>query len=137
MDYETVNEQILNLAWDLRTADDATVADHQARLRLMAEQITDDLWRRRALQRVNKLPELIRGPQPGKSPEYSQAVSLVGRAHGLEGPTDERIAELKRTKRMVADLARQAPRNEYMTIMRMNSSLVRLIEWLESADSEA
>jgi hypothetical protein len=131
VNYEIIDAEVVHLIYELQTADDETIASHQARLRAMAEQIPDDLWRRRALQRVGTLPELIR-PRLGTSPQYSQAVTLVGRAHGLEGPVDERIAEVKRTKRLVAELARQAPRHEYMTIMRMNSSLVRMIERLES-----
>jgi hypothetical protein len=132
MDYETIDAEVADLVYQLQTADQETIAAHQTRLRAMAGQIADELWRRRALQRVDKLPELIR-PRPGTSPEYSRAVTLVGRAHGLEGPVEARIAELERTKQLVAELARQAPPGEYLTIMRMNGSLVRMIERLESS----
>lgn len=133
MDYDTIDAEVRQLIYELLDADDEVIASHQARLRVMAEQIPDDLWRRRALQRVGTLPALIR-PNLGTSPQYSEAVTIVGRAHGLQGPADERLAELRRTKSRVAELARQAPRDEYMTIMRMNSSLKRLIQRLESSD---
>lgn len=131
MDYETIRAEVVELSYRLWDADDETIAEHQARLQALAEQIPDELWRRRALQRVRKLPQLVR-PRLGSSPQYSQAVTLVGRAHGLEGPVEARIAELDRTMTQVAELARQAPRSEYMAILRMNSSLKRLIAHLAS-----
>lgn len=133
MDYDAIHDEIIELRYRLWDADEETIAAHQTRLRAMAEQIPDDLWRRRALQRIGTLPELIR-PNLGTSPQYSEAVTIVSRAHGFEGPVEERLAELKRTKTRVAELARQAPRDEYMTIMRMNSSLKRLIQRIEASD---
>ncbi len=129
MDYETIDAELQELTFTLRGADEAVVKANMTRLRGMAEQISDDQWRRRALQRIEKLPALIAGPQPGKSPQYSEAVILVARVHGDERPLPERIAEAERTKAKVAELARQAHSDERMTILRMNSSIARLIEY--------
>jgi hypothetical protein len=128
MNYEAIDVQLQELAFTLRGAARTTVDAEMARLRRIAMQITDDLWRTRALQRVEELPDLVRGPPLGNSAQYSQAVSLVGRVHGFKGSSDERIAEADRVSRVVAGLADQAPPDERVPIRRMNSSLLRLIE---------
>lgn len=65
-----------------------------------------------------------------RSSQYRQAVALVSRVHGWQGQDAERMAEAERVSWIIADLARQAPVEEALTIKRMNSSLARLIEAL-------
>jgi hypothetical protein len=77
--------------------------------------------------------ELSGGPKPGTSPEYWRAASLVTEVVNGKGSPAERIAHAERAKAEIAALSRQAPRRESMTILRMNSGLVRLIERLRSA----
>jgi len=134
MDYETIEDEIQDLIWDLHDADQATIASHMDRLRTKAEQITDDLWRRRALKRIESLPRLIAGPPLGKSPEYSQAVRLAAQVHGATGSIEERIAHAEHTATAIAELARQAPVNEYMAIKRMNGSIARILAALRRGE---
>ncbi|MGW6200642.1 hypothetical protein ACWF0M_31155 [Kribbella sp. NPDC055110] len=136
VDFDAVDGQIRELSASLRGADEAAVSAEVERLKALAEQIADERSRRLALIRVEKLPALIRGPQPGTSPQYWRAASVVAQAISDKGSAGERIAHAERAKAEVAELSRQAPRRESMTILRMNSSLVRLIQRLrlEGAD---
>ncbi|HZX05042.1 hypothetical protein [Kribbella sp.] len=136
VDYDTVDAQVLALADSLSEADDATVAAEVARLKALAEQIPDEDDRRLAVIRVQKLPELIRGPQPGTSSQYWRAASLVTQAVNDNGSTADRIAHAERAKSEIAALSEQAPVRESMTILRMNSTLVRLIERLRNDGAE-
>ncbi|MFD3403488.1 hypothetical protein ACFWUU_22580 [Kribbella sp. NPDC058693] len=130
MDYEAFDAQLLELADSLRGADEPTVAAEIVRLKALAGQIADERSRRLALIRAEKLPEFISGPKPGTSPQYLRASTLLGQALADKGSPLERIAHAERVKTEIAALSRQAPRRESMTILRMNSSLVRLIERL-------
>ncbi len=126
--YDDVDAQVLDLADSLHEADEATVAAEVARLKALAEQIADERDRRLALIRAEKLPELIRGPRPGTSPEYWSAARLVTQVVNDKGTRAEQIDHAERAIREIGVLARQAPRREFRTILRMNSTLKRLIE---------
>ncbi|MGW7682093.1 hypothetical protein ACWGID_15215 [Kribbella sp. NPDC054772] len=128
MDFDTVDAQVIALAESLREADEATVAAEVARLKALAEQIDDERSRRLALIRAQKLPELISGPKAGTSPEYWRAASLVTQVVNDSGSPADQIAHAERAIREIGTLARQAPRREFRTILRMNSTLKRLIE---------
>lgn len=136
--YDDVDAQVLDLADELQDADEATVAAEVARLTALAEQIEDESSRRRAVIRAEKLPELIRGPQPGTSSEYWRAAALVTQVVNDEGTSTEQITHAERAITEIGALARQAPRHEFRTILRMNSTLKRLIERRrrEGPDSE-
>ena len=45
-----------------------------------------------------------------------------------KGTRDEQIDHAERAIREIGDLARQAPQREFRTILRMNSTLKRLIQ---------
>ncbi|MER7247941.1 hypothetical protein [Kribbella sp. NPDC000426] len=137
MDYDAFDAQLLELADSLRGADEATIAAETARMKALAEQIPDERSRGHALIRASKLPDLITGPKPGTSPQYRRASALVAQVLIYEGSPAERIAHAQRAKSEIGELSRQAPRRESMTILRMNSTLVRYIERLrdDSPDS--
>lgn len=130
MDFEAFDAQVLELADSLQGADEATVAAEVVRLKALAGQIADERSRRLALIRAEKLPELISGPKPGTSPQYWQAARLVTQVVNDKRSAADRIAHAERAKSDIAALSRQAPVRESMTILRMNSTLVRLIERL-------
>ena len=136
VDFDAVDGQIRELSKSLRGADEATVSAEVERLKALAEQIADERSRRLALIRVEKLPQLIRGPRPGTSPEYWRAARLVTDVVNGKGSAAERIAHAERAKTEIAELSRQAPQRESMTILRMNSSLVRLIQRLRSEGAD-
>jgi|SRR6266508_1520717 hypothetical protein len=134
MDYDTIEDEIQDLIWDLQDADQATIAGHVGRLRAKAVHITDDRWRQNALERIDALPRLVAGPPLGRSPQYSQAVRLAAQVHGATGSIEERIAAAERTATEIAELARRAPADEYMVIKRMNSSIARIIDALRRGE---
>ncbi|MET7282220.1 hypothetical protein ABZS29_28575 [Kribbella sp. NPDC005582] len=127
MDYEALNAEVLLLSDRLHDADETTVAAEVERLTALAAQIPDDFSRMRAMARVARLPELIWGPAVGQSEQYEEAVHLVGSAMSAEGTTDERIAFAEEVATKIANLAEAAPPRESGTILRMNSSVARLI----------
>jgi hypothetical protein len=133
--YDDVEKQLLALADSLRGADEATVAAEVARLTALAEQIEDGRSRRLAVIRAGKLPELVNGAQPGGSPQFERASTLVAQVLGSKGSPAERIAHAERAKAEIAVLSEQAPVRESMTIRRMNSTLVRLIERVRTEGS--
>jgi hypothetical protein len=137
VDYDAFDAQLIELADSLRGADEATVAAEVARMKAMAEQITDERSRDLALIRAGKLPELISGPQPGTSPQYWRASTLLTQVINNPGSAADQIDHAERTITEIGALARQAPRREFRTILRMNSTLKRLIERRrnEGADS--
>ena len=128
VDYDAADAQVLALADSLSDADDAEVAAEVARLKVLAEQIPDEADRRLAVIRVEKLPELIRGPQPGTSPQFQRAASLVAQVVNDERSAAEQIEHAERVIPEIGTLAREAPPREFRTILRMNSTLKRLIE---------
>ncbi|MFI5697522.1 hypothetical protein ACIA58_37035 [Kribbella sp. NPDC051586] len=128
VDYDSVDAQVRELADSLRDADEATVAAEVTRLTALAEQIADERSRNLAVIRAGKLPELIRGPQPGTSPQYERAASLVTQVVNDQGPAADQIDHAERAITEIGALARQAPPRELRTILRMNSTLKRLIE---------
>lgn len=130
MDYQTVDTQVRALSDSLRGADQATIAAEVDRLKNLAALIPDDLWRARALARAERLPEMVTGPPAGTSEQFERAVQLQGQAASAQGSTQERIAVAEAAIRAIAELADQAPAREAGTILRMNSSLARLIEEL-------
>jgi hypothetical protein len=130
VDYDQVEAELRRLADDLYGAGPATVAAETARLRGLAEQIPDDLWRRRAIVRAEQLPALVAGPVGGSSEQFRQAERLVGEAIGGQGPAGRRIADVERIIQQIGELAAQAPAAESTAILRMNSPLARLIEHL-------
>lgn len=130
MDYETVDTQVRELSDSLRGADRETIAAEVDRLKNLAALIPDDLWRARALARAERLPELITGPSAGTSEQFERAVQLQGEAANAQGSPQERIAAAESAIRAITELADQAPAQESGTILRMNSSLARLIEEL-------
>lgn len=132
MDYHTISAEVRRLSYALEGAGDAAVAAEQTRLREQAAQIVDERSRRSALARVDALPRLIGGPHPGNSPQYQEASSLAGRAHGLTGSPAEQIAEAGRIHDRIAELAAEVPPDESTTILRMNSSIARMIEDLKA-----
>lgn len=135
-DFERVDAEVRDLALRLNGADPAVVAAESARLRGLAEQIEDDLWRRRAISRAERLPVLAGGPQGGSSAEFRSAEALVARGMSLQTPAPQRLAELRRLSEQVAVLARQAPARESGAILRMNNTLNRLISRLEASDDQ-
>ncbi|GAA1586514.1 MULTISPECIES: hypothetical protein [Kribbella] len=128
VDYDTVDTQVRALADSLGEADEATVAAEVSRLKALAEKIADEDDRRMAVIRVEKLPELISGPQPGTSPQYWRAASLVTQVINDKGTPAEQIEHAERAVSEIGTLARSAPEREFRTILRMNSTLKRLIE---------
>jgi hypothetical protein len=132
VDFDAFDAQLLELADSLQGADEATVAAEVVRMKALAEQIADDRSRRLALIRAEKLPEFVNGAQPGTSPEFERASTLVAQVLGDKGSSAERIAHAERAKAEIAALSQQAPPRESMTILRMNSTLVRLIERLRN-----
>jgi hypothetical protein len=137
MDYDTVDAEVRELAHRLSDPDDPALATETERLTALAEQIEDDVWRQRALARVRRLPDLVAGPQTGASPQYAEASALVADAIAATGSPAERIAEAERTAAAVAALADHAPVRESLTILRMNSTLARLIEELRIEEQRA
>jgi hypothetical protein len=131
VDYDTFDAQLLQLADSLRGSDEATIAAEIVRMKPLAEQIEDERDRRLALIRVDKLPELVNGAQPGTSPEFNRATTLVGQVLADKSSPTERIAHAERAKAEIAALSKQAPPRESMTILRMNSTLTRWIERLQ------
>ncbi|WP_328993975.1 hypothetical protein OG394_06305 [Kribbella sp. NBC_01245] len=132
MDFDTVDAQVRELSDALQGADPATVAGEMSRLQELAALIPDELWRTRAMARINRLPELISGPAAGTSEQFERAVQVHGRAMSAQGSADQRIAVAESAVREIATLAGQAPDRESGTILRMNSSLARLIEELRT-----
>jgi hypothetical protein len=131
VDYDTVDAQVRELSDSLQGADHATVAAEVSRLRGLAAQIPDKLWRARAMARADRLPELISGAPAGGSEQFKRATQLVGEVMGAQGSPDKRIAAAEVAIREIATLADQAPAEESGTILRMNSSLARLVEELQ------
>jgi hypothetical protein len=129
VDFETVEAELQRQINGLRGADTATIQAESARLRRLAEQIDDQLWRRRAIQRAEQLPSLVAGPTGGSSEQYREAEQLLGRGLSTrEGvSTQDRIAELESITAQIARLSAQAPYTEAGAILRMNSALARLI----------
>jgi hypothetical protein len=136
VDFDAFDAQLLALADSLQGADEATVAAEVVRMKAVAEQIEDDRSRRLALIRAEKLPEFVGGAQPGTSPQFERASTLVAQVLADEGTPAERIAHAERAKAEIATLSEQAPPRESMTILRMNSTVVRLIERLRSEGSD-
>ncbi|WP_427889259.1 hypothetical protein ACQHIV_38480 [Kribbella sp. GL6] len=128
VDFETFDAQLLELADSLQGADETTVAAEAVRMKALAEQIEDEQSRRLALIRAEKLPEFVRGPQPGTSPQYWRAASLVTQVINDKGTPAEQIDHAQRAVAEIGTLARAAPEREFRTILRMNSTLKRLIE---------
>lgn len=128
MDFDDFDAQLLELADSLEGADEATIAGEIVRLKALAAQIPDERSRRLALIRAEKLPEFVNGAQPGRSPQFERASTLVAQVLVDKGSPAERIAHAERAKAEIAALSEQAPARESMTILRMNSTLVRLIE---------
>lgn len=128
VEYDDVDAQVLDLADSLQGADESTVAAEVARLKALAEQIADERDRELALIRVQKLPDLIRGPQPGASPEYWRASTVLAQVINDKGSPVEQIAHAERAIAEIGELSRQAPLRESRTILRMNSTLKRLID---------
>ncbi|MGZ0151343.1 hypothetical protein ACXJJ3_30110 [Kribbella sp. WER1] len=128
--YEAVSAEVNSVADSLRGADKATVAAEMGRLEALAERIPDEGSRRTALIRVRKLPTLVEGPKAPTSPEFRRAAALQAQVLVDKGTPAERIAHAERVKREIGELSRQAPVRESMTILRLNSLLVRLIERL-------
>lgn len=132
--FERVDAEVRDLALRLNGADPAVVAAESTRLRGLAEQIDDDLWRGRAISRAERLPALAGGPHGGSSPEFRSAEALVARGMSLPAAAADRLAELRSLSEQVAVLARQAPAQESGAILRMNNTLLRLISQLEADD---
>lgn len=132
MDFDTFDDRLLELADSLRGADEATVAAEAERMKELAEQIPDEQDRQLALIRVGKLDELIHGPKAPASPEYARASSLLAQVLRKQGTVAERIAHAERVKTEIAELSKQAPPRESMTILRLNSTIVRWIERLQN-----
>jgi hypothetical protein len=132
VDFDTFDAQLLELADSLRGADEATMAAEIVRMKALAEQIEDERDRRLAMIRVDKLPELANGAQPGTSPQYWAAARLLAQAISDKGSPAERIAHAERAKTEIAALSKQAPVRESMTILKMNSTLARWIERLRN-----
>jgi hypothetical protein len=135
-DFERVDAEVRDLALRLNGADPAVIAAESARLRGLAEQIEDDLWRSRAISRAERLPVLASGPQGGSSPQFRSAEALVAQGMSLQTPPAERLTELRRLSEHVAVLAQQAPPRESGAILRMNNSLLRQISQLEAVDDD-
>jgi hypothetical protein len=132
VNFDAVEAQVRELSVSLRGADEATVAAEVARLKELASRITDEQSRSLALIRAEKLPEFISGPKPGTSPQYWRAAELVTEVVNSKGSPADRIAAAEQAKSEIAALSKQAPQRESMTILRMNSTLVRLIERLHN-----
>jgi hypothetical protein len=128
VDYDAFDAQLLELADSLQGADEATVAAEVARMKALAEQISDERSRGHALIRAGKLPELINGPKPGTSPQYWRATTLMAQVINDEGSSSDQIEHAERVITEIGALARQAPPREFRTILRMNSTLKRLID---------
>jgi hypothetical protein len=134
--YEAIDAEVRRLTTALRDAPESAVAAEQDRLRQRAAEITTDLWRSRALRRIDELARLVAKPGIGSSPEYRQANALAGRvlAQTHDDPAG-RIAEAEQAIAEIDELARHAPGEESMVIRRLNSPLLRLVEQLRLGGS--
>jgi hypothetical protein len=135
-DFERVDAEVRQAALNLTGADPAVIAAESDRLRALAEQIDDEVWRRRAVSRAERLPRLAAGPRGGSSPEFRAAEQLVAQGMSLQTPVPERLAELRRLSEQVGVLANQAPALESGPILRMNNTLNRLISLLETTHDQ-
>jgi hypothetical protein len=129
--HETVEAELQRLVDDLKGAAPATVEAETARLRAMAEQVTDEAGRERARFRAGQLPKLLAGPPTPSSEQFQQAQVLFAKAINGDGPADVRIPHLELTIEEIGALADQAPVREAGAIRRLNSPLVRLIDHLQ------
>lgn len=134
MDYDTLIAEVRALSDSLDGADPARVAIEMRRLKGLAAEIPDDLGRARAMARIDRLPELISGPAAGTSEQFDRATRLVSEVMSTPGSSADRIRAAEQAINEIAALADRAPTNESMTILRMNSSLARLIGELRSAE---
>lgn len=127
--YDVIDAEVRRLTTALRDAPADAVAAEQDRLRRSAVEIGTELWRSRALRRIDELARLVARPGIGSSPEYRQANALAGRVLArTDGDPGSRIAEAERTIAAIDELARHAPVEEAMVIRRLNGPLVRLVE---------
>ena len=129
-EYERVDPEVRRAALRLRDADAETIAAETVRLRQLTERIDDEIWRRRAISRVERLAELAAGPAGGQSAEFRSASLLVSRAIAANAPAADRIAEIERIRPHIGELAGRAPENERLAILHLNSALSRVLDEL-------
>lgn len=132
--YELVEAELQRLLDRLYGADPATVEAERRRLREMAEQVEDELWRRRAIARAEQLPKLLAGPPSGTSDAYAEAQRLYAEAIGSTAPAEDRIPALERIMGQIAELSERAPAAESGAVLHLNSSLRRLLTSLRQAN---
>lgn len=136
--YLQVSDEILEIVWGGGAADPETVVAEMARLRGLALQIEDPVWRQRALRQVELLPAKIAGPAADGSPRFREAEALVARAYGLTGPLPERLAELDRIAGLVDRAATAAPSADATAIRLMATTLGNLAQfWQVEAGRDA
>jgi hypothetical protein len=130
VEYDLIEAELQRLADTLYGAEPAAIQAESDRLRQLAEQIDDELWRRRAVVRATQLPSLVAGPAGGSSDQFRYAEQLAGQALNVQGTAEERIAEVERIMQQIGELSEQAPRQESTAILRLNTPLARLVEHL-------
>ena len=132
--FEAVEAELQRQLDRLYGADPAAVAAATDRLRELAAQVGDELWRQRAMQRAEQLPHLLAGPPETTGRAYHEAQRLYAEAVNSTAPAEERIAELERIMRRIAELSEKAPTAEAGAVLHLNSSLRRLHTSLRQTD---
>ena len=130
--YDAIDAEVRDLTLTLRDAPGAALAAEQDRLRARAGEIVDELWRTRALRRIDELAQLVTRPRTGGSPQYREANAIAGQVLARQqGEPAERITEAERAIAAIGELARQAPPEEAMAIRGLNPALTRLVDGLK------
>lgn len=127
--YLQVSDEILSVVWGGQAVDPAMIVAEMARLRALALQIEDPVWRGRALRQVELLPSKVNGPSVDGSRQFREAEALVARAYELAGPLPERLAELDRIAELVARAATAAPPADATAIRLMATTLSNLAQF--------
>jgi hypothetical protein len=132
--YEVVEAELQRQLDRLYGADHATVDAARRHLLVMAEQVEDELWRRRAIRRAEHLPKLLAGPAQATSEQYAEAQRLYAGTLGSTASAAERIPELERVLGRLAELSARAPLAESAAVGELSSSLHRLLQSLRQAN---
>lgn len=129
--YDAIDAEVRALTVSLRDAPGDALATAQDQLRAIAAEIADELWRTRALRRIDELAQLVAGPRTGTSTQYREANAIAGRVLARQqDPPAERILEAERAIATIGQLADQAPAEESMAIRGLNATLTRLVDGL-------
>jgi hypothetical protein len=130
--YRAVRDRIFELTLAPSIPEPELVVAEMARLRALAGRIKDPLWRLRALTDIERLPRTLLASPIGRSPEYAEAATVVARLHRLDGPPEERLAEVRRIAQRLEVLAREAPGDDARAIRGMTEAVAQTLSGLRS-----